>query len=277
MKAEIIDFNDYIYSGEGANGESYDHKVDHEIMVKLYNQSMDVKLIEDECEIARKVYEAGIPSPEPGSFITDGHGRYGIRFRRLVDKVSFARAVGNEPEKVEMYARRFGQACKQLHSTRVSRDAFPNVKDQYLTMLESNPYYSPEEKEQLRSIIVNTPDADTAIHGDLSFGNILDVAGKDYFIDLGEFAYGHPYFDLGMVLVTCIYDDAEFVGTAFHMTLKSAAEFWDYFVDEYFDGKLTPKEAIELIRPYAAVKNLLMERNAKMKLEMFHSLLNPAE
>lgn len=277
MKAEQIDMNDFVYAGEGANGESYNHKLDKDIMVKLYNQSMERELIEEEVDIAQKVFDAGIPSPKPGSFITDGNGRYGILFHRLVDKVSFARAVGNNPERVEEYARRFGKACKLLHSTHVSTEAFPNVKDQYLTMLQNNTYYNEQEKQQLRDIIVNTPDTDTAIHGDLQFGNILDVAGKDYFIDLGEFAYGHPYFDLGMVLIVCVYNSKEFVESAFHMTLENAAEFWKYFVDEYFDGKLTPDEATKLIRPYAAVKNLLIERNAKMKMEMFHRLLNTAE
>lgn len=274
MEAKLIDLKDYVYAGEGANGESYNHRQDNDLMVKLYSGSMDPGLVEAEVGIARKVYEAGIPSPEPGAFVTDGNGRYGIKFRRLVEKVSFARAIGNDPSCVEEYARRFARSCRLLHSTHVDTGSFPSVKRQYLGMLESNEYYTAEEKAKLRSIIEGTPDADTAIHGDLQFGNLLDVAGKDYFIDLGEFAYGHPYFDLGMVLITCLYDDAEFVETAFHMSLGSAAEFWVYFVNEYFEGNLTPDEAEKLLRPYAAVKNLLIERNVKMKMERFHALLD---
>lgn len=272
MKAELINLNDYVYAGEGANGESYNHRLDSEIMVKLYFPSMDVVLIEEEVDIAHKVYDAGIPSPEPGAFITDGNGRYGIKFRRLVEKVSYARAIGNNPERVEEYARRFARMSRLLHSTHVSTEAFPSVKEQYLSMLESNPYHTESEKEQIRKLIHDTPDTDTAVHGDLQFGNLLEVADKDYFIDLGEFAYGHPYFDLSMVLICCVYNTAEFVETAFHMSLDSAKKFWDYFVDEYFEGKMTSQEAIDLLRPYAAVKNLLIERNAKMKMERFHLL-----
>lgn len=276
MKAEIIDLNEYVHAGEGANGESYNHKQDNNILVKLYFPSMDVENIEKELVIAQKVYDAGIPSPEPGAYITDGRGRYGIKFRRLINKVSFARAVGDDPSRVEEYARRFAKACRLLHSTHVNTSDFPSVKEQFLSMLESNPYHTPEEKAVLYNIIVNTPDCDTAIHGDLHFGNILDVEGRDYFIDLGEFAYGHPYFDLGMVLITCIFNDREFTESAFHMSLENASDFWTYFVDEYFEGKLSREEAFELILPYAAVKVLFIERNAKMRMDKFHGILtNP--
>ena len=36
MEAIKITLNDYILSGGGANGESYDHKTDPSVMLKLY-------------------------------------------------------------------------------------------------------------------------------------------------------------------------------------------------------------------------------------------------
>lgn len=36
MEAINISLNDYVLSGGGANGESYDHKTDPSIMLKLY-------------------------------------------------------------------------------------------------------------------------------------------------------------------------------------------------------------------------------------------------
>ena len=65
-----IDLNDYIRVGEGANGASYNHKQDPSIMLKLYFRNFEAA--ELELDVARKVYELGIPTPEPGDLVTDG-------------------------------------------------------------------------------------------------------------------------------------------------------------------------------------------------------------
>ncbi len=64
MEALKIDLNDYVHAGEGANGESFNHKTDPSIMMKLYNPGK-VQQPLDEMLMARKVYDLGIPSPEP--------------------------------------------------------------------------------------------------------------------------------------------------------------------------------------------------------------------
>lgn len=274
MKAELINLDDFIRSGEGANGASYNHKTDSDVMVKLYFDTMEYKFIETEVQVAHNVFNAGIPSPEPGDLVTDGKGRYGIRFRRIVDKESFARAVSNHPEKTEEYATEFAKLCKQLHSTHVDTGIFQSVKEQYLNMLKDNEFFDAEEKAILEKIIVETPDTDTAIHGDLQFGNALIAGGKKYFIDLGEFAYGNPLFDLGMTVFCSSFNDEAFTQEAFHMSNARAYEFWEYFVKEYWDGRLTTREAEEMLIPYALVKSLLIERNAKMRIESCHKLMD---
>lgn len=268
--AELIDLNDYERSGEGANGESYNHRSNPDLMVKIYNETMDIDLIYFELEVAKKVFEAGIPSPEPGTFITDGNGRYGIKFKRLTNKISYARAVGNHPEEVEKYARMFAQMCRELHSTHLKTEDFPSVKGQYLKMLAENTYWSDKQKEFFKNLILTTPDTDTAIHGDLQYGNLLLMDGKSYFIDLGEFATGHPYFDLGMTYVCCILNEESFIQEFFHMSAATASRFWDFFVNEYFEGKLSTEQANELLYPYAMLKALLIERNMKGRFDQFH-------
>ena len=76
MNPTLIDLNDYVRSGEGANGASYNHKTDPNIMLKIYFRNFEAAA--KELELARKVYEMGIPTPEPGDLITDGE-RLGIR------------------------------------------------------------------------------------------------------------------------------------------------------------------------------------------------------
>ena len=75
-----ISLNDYELSGGGANGESYNHKTDPGIMLKLYFPGKIQQPL-DEMLLARKVYDMGIPSPEPGDYVVSDDGGYGRRFR----------------------------------------------------------------------------------------------------------------------------------------------------------------------------------------------------
>ena len=156
MKPLLIDLNDYVRTGEGANGASYNHKTDPSIMLKMYFRNFEAA--EKELELAQKVYAMGIPTPEPGDLVTDGE-RIGIRFRRMDGKRSYSRACGDEPEHTEIYAREFAQLCKRLHATHVDTSKFESVKQRLYKMLEDNPYFSAEQKEKIHAFIATCSSA----------------------------------------------------------------------------------------------------------------------
>lgn len=273
MEPKLIKLSDFEYFGEGANGASYNDLRDSSRMLKLYNASMDRDLVELEVKRSQDVYDSGIPSPKPGDFVTDGNGRYGILFDRLAGKISYARAAGNNPDRVESIARDFARLGRRFHSVKVDTSLFPSVKDQYRRMVDDNPYCTPEEKTKLLRIIDSTPDMETAIHGDFHFGNALIVGDERYYIDLGEFAYGNPLFDLGMMTIVGEMNDEAFTLENFHMDNATAKRFYEYFIDEYFEGKYTLEQSDDLLFPYAAVKCLLIERNGNFRFSVMHDLL----
>lgn len=274
MEPIKIDLNDYVRTGEGANGASYNHKTDSSIMMKLYTRNFEAAKLE--LELAQKVYAAGIPTPEPGDLVTDGN-QLGIRFRRIDGKKSYSRACGDDPEHTEDYAREFAQMCKQLHATHVDTSLFENVKDRLLHMLAENPFFTDAEKDKLRAFILAQPDTDTAIHGDLQFSNgiFVDKDGKrtKYFIDLGDFCYGYPLFDVGMVYLCCCLNDESWTLEQYHMTNAVARRFWDAFSKEYFGPDADPEEVEQMILPYAGLKVLIIERDTHFKLPEFHAAL----
>ena len=273
LKAIRIDMADYEYAGEGANAVSYNHRRDPDVMLKLYNPGKLEQPL-DEMRIARKVFDAGIPTPEPGDYVTDGI-RYGIRFRRIRDKVSYARAVGDHPEDVVRYAEEFAAMCRGLHSVHVDTIVFECAKDRYLRQLEGNPFFSHVEKERLSRFIQDAPDTDTALHGDLQFGNAIFVGSDRYFIDLGDFGYGYPLFDIGMVFSTAYLSDPDFVREAFHMEPATAVRFWQAFAPAYF-GKDRPLRDIEAeVRPYAGLKTIIIERDTGFPMPSFRDALKP--
>ena len=271
MKAIKINLEDYVHAGEGANGESFNHRTDSSVMLKLYNPGK-VQQPLDEMLLARKVFAAGIPTPEPGDYVTDGV-RYGIRFRRVEGKKSYARAVADDPENVEKYAREFARMCVDLHQTEVDITQFENVKDRYLRLLEENPFFTPEQKESLGRFITEAPEAHTAVHGDLQFGNAIFVGEKRYFIDLGDFCYGHPLFDLGMVYLCCCISEEAFIQEAFHMPKSLSIRFWEHFAPAYFGPEKSLEEINRLIAPYAGLKTLLVERDTKRPMPEMRACL----
>jgi len=273
MEAIKISLDDYILSGGGYNGESYDHKTDPTIMLKLYHPGKIQQPL-DEMRLAKKVYEMGIPTPKPGEFVVTENGRYGIRFHRIIGKTSYSRAAGDHPENVQKYAEEFAQICLQLHSTHVDITQFENVKERYFCLLAENPFFTAEEKEKLHRFIAAAPDTDTAIHGDLQFSNAIFTEDKHYFIDLGDFCYGYPLFDVGMLYLCCILDDGDYLMEYFHMDKPTAVKFWEYFAPVYFGKERSLQDIETEIKPYAGLKTLIIERDSHKPMTEFRKALD---
>ena len=275
MEATLINLDDYVRTGEGANGASYNHKSDPNIMMKMYFRNFEAAALE--LEVAKKVYEMGIPTPEPGDLVTDGK-QMGIRFRRIEGKKSYSRACGDNPERAEEYGNEFAQMCKKLHSVHVDTTRFENVKDRLYKMLDANPDFTPEQKQKIRAFIQAAPDTDTAIHGDLQFGNGIfteDANGKrtSYFIDLGDFCYGYPMFDVGMVYLCCCLNDESWTQEVNHMSNATAARFWDGFAAEYFGPDANMEEVMKEVKIYAGLKTLIIERDTHCAMPQFRAML----
>ena len=273
MEPIKISLKDYVLSGGGANGESYDHRTDPSVMLKLYFPGKIQQPL-DEMKLARKVFELGIPTPEPGEYVVTEDGRYGIRFKRIVGKKSYSRATGDDPSKVAQYAAEFAEMCKKLHSTHIDTSQFENVKDRYYRLLAENPFFTPAEKDKLTRFIADTPDEDTALHGDLQYSNAIFVDDQRYFIDLGDFCWGNHLFDLGQVYLCCYLSGEDFISETFHMPKSLAMKFWDNFAPVYFGKGIPLKEIEEMVRPYAGLKTLIIERDTQCPMPEFRAALS---
>ena len=271
-QAKQISLSDYVLSGGGANGESFDCISDPSVMLKLYFPGKIQQPL-DEMHLAQKVYDMGIPTPEPGEYVVTEDGRYGIRFHRIVGKKSYSRATADEPERVAEFAADFARMCLDLHKVKVDTTQFENVKDRYYRLLEQNPFFTKAEKDALGKFIADVPDEDTAIHGDLQYSNAIFVGDKRYFIDLGDFCYGNHLFDVAMVyLCTCLSDEA-FIQETFHMPKSLAIRFWEEFVPVYFGTDRSLKDVEEEIKPFAGLKTLIVERDTRCPMPEFRAVL----
>lgn len=242
---ELIDIKDYVIRGEGATALLYENPGDPDIVVKLYAPSYPTKAIYGELAVAKKVFELGIPSPEPGTLVTDGT-RLGLKFRKVPGKRSYSRAVQQEPERCGEFAREFAGMCKKLHAMVLPKGTFPASKVRTTAMLQNNPFLTDTQRSAILAFLDTVPDADNALHGDLHMGNVISTLAPGeplstphelYFIDLGFFGQGYPLLDIAINNFICNYLDEETRIEQFHLTLPDTQRFWNYFVEEYFFGE----------------------------------------
>ena len=269
----LVSLSDYQLDGEGYTAESYVLKSDPSVMIKLFfpgkiNQAFD------ELRMARKVYQSGIPTPEPGDLVTTEDGRMGIRFRRIIGKKSYSRATGDNPDDVQRYATEFAEMCKILHAVHLDTSQFENVKDRYLRLLEENPFFTTVEKDKIARFIFDAPESDTAIHGDLQYSNAIFTEDARYFIDLGDFCYGYNLFDVAMVYLCGNLSSEEFIREAYHMSKAVSQQFWAYFAAAYFGSDRPLRSIEEEIRPYAGIKTLIIERETRCPMPEFRAALS---
>lgn len=261
MNEKRIDLSDYEVAGAGALGESFISKSNPEILLKLYSREREQMGL-DEYERACKVYSIGVPCPEPGKLVRTEEGMLGIQFRRIVGKKSYARALSEHPERLEEYAARFAEECLKLHSIRPEPGLFPTAKEQCLKHISLDKYLTDDEKAAMERYVEKLPDADTALHGDLHYGNIIFTEdGRQYFIDLGDFCTGSPLFDIAIVYrQTCLMPEP-FIKENYHIDAATAQAFWQAFVPHYFGPDAVIDEVEAMLKPYNTLRSLALEQS----------------
>lgn len=255
----LVDMNDYTLSGEGFTAQTYNHK-DGDTIIKLYKSFVPAEVPIKERTVAQKILALGIDTPSSGRLVTDGE-RKGVEFQRISPKKSFSRAISQEPERLEEYAVRFAHQCKAFHSIQCDTSFFPNAKDIFYDIVDKSTLYGPEDKKRIKEFIYRTPHATTCIHGDMHIGNIIvtpddgkDWASgeKEYWIDLADFRYGNPLFDMGMWYFVTHNKVEPMIIDIFHLTCAQMLEVWKIFVREYFPGEKL-EDVDNRCKPYAAL------------------------
>ena len=253
-KPELISLASYEKSGEGFTANSY-FSNDEDSMMKLYYQGVSLRDIEVEKMKAHETFLLGVPTPLPGDIITHD-GSYGITFERILNKSSFGKMLGLEPKRSDELAKIMANETIKLHSLQCNTNIFPNEKLLFKKAIDKFTPFTKEEFKKTYEFVDNIPDVTTCLHGDFHPGNIIMTKDGDVlFIDMGDFAYGDPRFDLG-----CLYFNMHnpLPGAAqkvFHCEPEQLTVFWRDFIKHYYSLKTEKEidEKTEEIKPYAGL------------------------
>lgn len=227
-----INLEDYIQSGEGGQAITYTRK-DGSAMAKMFQYGLGTETVEREFYISKAVYEAGIPCPKPIRLVTDGE-HFGAEYEVIANKRSFTRIISHEPEQLEPLTVKFAQLGKELHSTPANAEVFPDMKDVIRPWIEKSQCITDPLRQRLLSTLDSLPSPKTCVHGDFHIGNIITNGEKDYWIDLGDFAWGAPEWDLSMNLYLAYYMSPEYMDNLFHLDNASFRKHWSLLLKTYY-------------------------------------------
>lgn len=249
--AKEYHLNNATQAGDGFTSITYFTK-DNDAMIKLYYDYVNKDELLREKRYSTEAFKNGVPTPLSGDIIKVD-GQYGIIFERIKTKASFARLLSNDYSRLDELAKDFALLATNLHATKANKSVFPNVKNVYKEYVDKFEGLNYEEKDKVKRFIDNVPDKDTCLHGDFHFGNaIVTSDGQKLFIDMSDFAYGNPLFDLGTLYFVTHNDRDKHSEELFHNTSSVLREFYEHFVKYYYPN-LSLEEASDMLKPFAAL------------------------
>ncbi|MBQ4389290.1 MAG: TIGR02172 family protein [Bacteroidales bacterium] len=226
-----IDLNDYVQTGEGGTSLTYTHKT-RNALAKLFNPGSEAEQAEREFLTARAVFEMGVPTPEPYQLVTDGQ-RQGVEYELIKNKRSLTRILSQEPERLEEISLTFARMARELHAMKADTSRFPSIKDSLRRFYMEKNLVSEEYKQRALNFIDKVPDAETCLHGDLHIGNVITDGQRNLWIDLGQFSYGVPEWDLGWMWTICNVMDGQRSDFILHVTPETLKAHWNIFLTAY--------------------------------------------
>lgn len=255
---ELINLEDYTQSGEGGMALTYSHK-DGKTLAKLFMKGMGAETAEREFLVNKIVYDMGILTPKPIRLVTDGT-RFGAEYELIPDKRSFARIISQEPEQLEPLSIRFAELAREIHRTPADTTRLPSMKELIRAQIVRYKDIPDDIREKALQFLEVAPDPTTCLHGDLHIGNIITDGKRTLWIDVGDFAYGAPEWDLGMMFFSSNYMSQERAVNIFHLPIEVLRQHWAVFAKAYYG--ITDQEEFQkkqqALMPYFAVKMLFI-------------------
>lgn len=187
--------------GRGATSTVY--RLPDGTVCKLFNPEFSDEEILRESRMAESAYALGIRIPRPYGPVK-AEGRMGIR-SEFLEGETLADVLKKDPEQRESILPAYIRELKHFHETKADTGEFVCAKDLYLEKIEKlrgAAWYTEEELEKMRQLVLSVPDRSTLVYGDYHPQNILVKDGELFFVDLGDMCLGHPVFDFAMIANT---------------------------------------------------------------------------
>jgi uncharacterized protein (TIGR02172 family) len=249
---------------EGRTAEIY--AWDDEHVLKLYREWCPLNWVDYEARIARAVYEAGIPSPEPGE-IVEVDGRRGLVYERL-EGVSMLQDMNARPWMLLRHAHSLAELHLQIHQQ--SGKGLPLYKDRLDHDIRNNENLPEELKNKALNILAGLPNSEKICHGDYHPGNVLLTKSGPVVIDWMTASTGSPWTDVARTSLL-LSIGAKAAGKQVRPIIRTAIKLYHRtYLNHYRRRKPdTEKEMdrwVPLIAAARLSENILPEREALIRI-----------
>ena len=133
----------------------------------------------------------------------------------------------------------YTELLKQVHGTRFEIGELPSYRVRFLDYINViKGCLSDGQEQQLKKLLVDMPEDNTVVHGDIHMKNVMMVDNEPMLIDMDTLGLGNPVFDLAGVYVTYQMfeeDDPDNSMDFLGMTNEMVDEIWNSIMDSYFD------------------------------------------
>jgi len=132
----------------------------------------------------------------------------------------------------------------------------PDMRELAGTWIDRLTEFPDDLKARFHRFLDTVPSTPTCLHGDLHIGNIITDGSRDLWIDVGDFAYGVPQWDLGMMYYSSHFMSEERNDNIFHLDHETLVAHWDAFARVYYgtDSQEALDAEIEKLHPFIATK-----------------------
>ena len=230
--------------GKGAYGTVY--KVDDDTIVKVYDSADCLPLIETERKKAKQAFIKGIPTAISYDIVRVGE-TYGSVFE-LLRADNLNDVLKENPDKSEEIIAKYVQMIKTVHRVEVVDQELPSDRDNFLNYLDRLKGIIPEQmSEQFRKLLLDMPDDNHIIHGDLQMKNVMFADDEPMLIDMESLCVGDPVFDLQSLYVCYMaYNEDEPDNCEYFLGIdkKTCIYIWEHIVTNYSEG-YTPEQIRE--------------------------------
>ena len=221
--------------GHGYCGTVY--RLDEETIVKVYESTDCLPMIQNEQHLAKLAFVKGVPTAISYDTVKVGDS-YGSVFE-LLQANTFNDLLIEEPDNLDALVHRYVDFLKTVHSAEMDAGSLPMAKDLFITYLDSiSNYITGEQLKRLTELITELPDDLHLIHGDYQMKNIMVVGNEPMLIDMETISTGQPIFDLQAIYVAYVAfseDDPGNLERFFGIPDEMGERIWRKVIEYYFD------------------------------------------
>lgn len=182
--------------GEGFFSTVY--RIDKDTIIKVFNRTSDPNQIERELKLSKQAFILGIPTAISFDIVKVGD-KFGVRFEML-DCMSLKQAFIDHPEKYHELIVKYANLLKKINTTECIDASLPKMNAFFMEKLEKiKPYLDAPHYQKLKNMLASIPSANTFVHGDCHFKNIMMQGDGLLLIDMDTLSIGKPIFELALI------------------------------------------------------------------------------